>query len=301
MAITFGKKPTPAPAQQTAKPALKFGSKPAGISGGTSKPPVPAKPGSEKTAKPAQVKKSVSFVKTGAAAKKAMADEEARAEARAAEQGKMFRFWMPDGADRVITFLDGTLDDDGQLEAGNYYEHTIKIAGDTKNFVCTADIDPSQPCPICERGDSRPTLVYTLTVIDHTPHTIQKGPNAGKVVTNSRKLFICKNKTFKILNKAAKSRGGLVGCTFEASRMGEKEPGVGSTFDFQYQWEDWGEFMAHYGIEDDADIQPADYNEEITYHSPEELIELGVGKKFSGIGSKKTNTKIDKKALADQM
>ena len=53
---------------------------------------------------------------------------------------------------------------------------------------------------------------------------MQKGPNKGKVIKNTRKLFIAKNQTIKMLTKLAAKRGGLQGCTFDVARTGDKEP-----------------------------------------------------------------------------
>lgn len=243
----------------------------------------------------------VSFLKKGKAAVQAVKEEEARAEARRAEAGKMFHFFMKEGQDRTITFLDGDLNENGMLDIHIYHEHTLRINGDIKNFVCTAEIDESQPCPICEKGgqDGRPSLIGLMTVIDHTPHTIQNGPNAGKTIQHDKKVFKAKMSTLKLLTKLAVKRGGLKGCTFDVSRTGKMEPNVGNQFDFTKKWDDWDEFMAKYDLKPE-DIAPANYEEEITYHPPEKLIEMGVGKAFSGVGTS-TKSNADKKSLQDQL
>ncbi|CAA2141444.1 hypothetical protein [Hyphomicrobium sp. ghe19] len=231
----------------------------------------------------------VGFLKKGAAAKEAFSNEEAKAEMAKAELGKMWRFRMQDGQDRRITFLDGDLDAEGMLDVNMFYEHTIRINGNWQNFICTAETDTSQPCPLCESGD-RPSFVAVMTVIDHSEHTIEKGPNAGKVIKNQRRLFVCKRNTIKQLTKLAAKRGGLAGCTFDVSRTGEKEPAVGNQFDFVEKFESYDEIAAKYGLELD-DVQPANYAEELKYRSPEELIELGVGKAIkSAIGAKSSST-----------
>lgn len=243
-------------------------------------------------------KGSIAFLKKGGAASQAFVQEEAKQEQQKLEAGKLWRFFMKSGEDRTITFLDGEIGEDGLLDAPNYYEHQIKVNGKWTNFVCTADVDTSQPCPICEKGDSKASLVALLTVIDHTPHTIQSGQNAGNEIKNSRKLFACKMKTLKALTKIAAKRGGLAGCTFDVSRTGDKEPGVGNNFDFTHKWESWEDFKAEFELDDEG-IAVADYDEEISYLSPEELVKMGVGKAFTGIGVKKN--KVAAKDLEDEL
>jgi len=231
----------------------------------------------------------IGFLKKGKAAKQAFENEEAKAEMAKQEAGRMWRYMMKDGTDKRITFLDGELDEDGMLDIGIFYEHTIRINGGWTNFICTAETDTSQPCPICESGD-RPSYVGVMTVIDHSDHTIQKGPNAGKVIKNQRKLFVCKRNTIKQLTKLAAKRGGLAGCTFDVSRTGDKEPSVGNQFDFVEKFDSYEEIATKYGLTLD-DVQPANYQEELKYRTPEELIELGVGKAVkSALGAKSAST-----------
>lgn len=221
----------------------------------------------------------MSFLKKGAAAKEAVAEAEAKAELAKAEAGKLWRFYIPDDEERTITFLDGDLDAEGMLDAPVWWEHSIQFNGNWEQFACTAEEDQSQPCPLCE-GGSKPYLATALTVIDHTPHKIKKGPNAGKTISNQRKLFVCKRQTAAQLTKIAVKRGGLAGCTFEASRVGDKAAAVGSQFDFVSKAESWEQFCADQEIKIE-DVQPAKYQEEIRYRTPEELIELGVAKAAS--------------------
>jgi hypothetical protein len=231
----------------------------------------------------------IGFLKKGQVAKEAFENEEAKAEMAKQEAGRMWRYMMKDGTDKRITFLDGDLNEDGMLDITYFYEHTVRINGGWSNFICTADTDTSQPCPICESGD-RPSFVGVMTVIDHSEHTIQKGPNAGKVIKNQRKLFVCKRNTIKQLTKIAAKRGGLAGCTFDVSRTGDKEPSVGNQFDFVEKFESYDDIAAKYGLKLE-DVQPAEYAEELKYRTPEELVELGVGKAVkSALGTKSAGT-----------
>jgi hypothetical protein len=245
------------------------------------------------------------FMKKGAAAKEAYQHEEAKAEAAKAEQGKLWRFWMPDdGEDRKITFLDGDVDSDGMLDIPMFYEHTIKLNGEFKQFVCTEKNgdDNAEPCPICAKNEKEfnPALVGVMTVIDHTPHKIKSGPNAGKVIKNTRKLFVAKKNSIKLLTKLAIKRGGLAGCTFDVSRSGDKSPGVGNQFDFVEKFDDLSSIMEQYGLKEE-EVMPANYEDEIPYRTADELVALGAGKAFGGIGMEKGVSEGSKKALKDEL
>ena len=131
---------------------------------------------------------SPSFLKSGTAAQEALATEEAKAEMAKAEAGKAWRFMLKDGEEKRVTFLDGDLDENGMLSDQRFYQHTLFVNGNWMNFVCTSDVDQSQPCPICAKNDkdSRPSLVGVLSVIDHSEHVVQQGPNKGNVIKNQR-------------------------------------------------------------------------------------------------------------------
>ena len=233
------------------------------------------------------------FFKHGQAAKAAIEHADAKAEAAKAEAGKLWRFWMPAGEDRTITFLDGELDAEGMLDVPMWYEHRLKVAGDWQTFVCVAD---QEPCPICEAGESKQLLVGVMTICDHTPHTVKSGQNAGKVIQHSRKLFVCTRQTIKMLAKQAKVTGGLAGCTFEVNRTGDKEPSVGNQFIYQGK-HTLAEIAEECGLKIE-DVQPADYTTEIVYRTADELVKLGVGKAIKGIGHEKP---VDTAALKNQL
>ncbi len=244
-------------------------------------------------AKPLASGAKPSFMKTGSHAKAAIDAADAKAERAKEEAGKLFRFWMPPGDERTVTFLDGQIGDDGLLDCGMFYEHRVKVAGDWTPFVCVAE---SEPCPLCEAGDSKQSLVGALTVCDHTPYKIQKGPNAGKVIQNSRKLFIGTRNTIKMLSKHAVKKGGLAGCTFEVTRSGDKEPGVGNQFDFVEKLSG-AELVKKYGMKAE-ELAPADYSTEISYRTADELVALGVGKASKGPGYEKG---LSSKGLANEL
>lgn len=221
-----------------------------------------------------------SFLKKGAEAKQAMIEQDAQDELAKESKNKLWRFWMPDGEDRQITFLDGNIDEDGMLDIPMYHEHQLQVAGKYEHFVCTQEKEGY--CPICARGDSKPYLVGVMTVLDHSEHKVKSGPNAGKTIANTRKLFVAKKATIKILSKIAVKREGLSGATFDVSREGDKSANVGSQFDFTDK-NSFDDIAAACGLKVE-DLVPADYESEITYKTADELVELGVGKAPTGVG-----------------
>jgi len=222
---------------------------------------------------------------------------------RAAAGKKTFRFWMPDGAETKITFLDGELSEAGLLDVPRYWEHNLQLGGSWKNwFPCTKD---EEPCPICDI--KQPALVYAFTIIDHTKWAEKK--DTSKVHEHERKLYICKSDTFKRLSKLAAKRGGLAGCTFDVSRIGDKAENVGNDFDFTEQLS-LKELRKKYGLEkkgkteNNKVCQPYDYDEVIKYHTAAELREMGLGSGEAPVGTedvkkpkkdKKGKSKKDKK------
>jgi len=207
------------------------------------------------------------FIKTGKATHESLAKAEAITEAKkAAAASGLFRFWIKEGAETQITFLDGVLED-GLLQAASTDEHMVRINGKWHNFLCIA---AEEACPICENGDS-PAWIAVLTVIDHSKYEDKN----GKVHQHTRKLFVCKRDTFKKLQKYANKHKGLAGCTFDVSRTGEKSPAVGSDFDFVEKLP-ISEIVKKYGLKAE-EAQPADYEKAFKVLTAKELRELGFG------------------------
>jgi len=247
--------------------------------------------------KPKPASAPISFLKKGASAKAALDQAEAAAEMAKAEAGKMWRFYMKEGEDRRITFLDGDINEEGMVDAATFWEHVVPMNGGYANFVCTAEQDPSQPCPLCAMGN-KPRLVGALTIIDHTDYKIKNGPKAGEILKNQRKLFVATRQSLALLKKLAEKRGGLAGCTFDVTRIGDKSANTGTQFEFVEKFDSGQELCEKYGLAEE-DVHPANYEEEIVYRSPEELIELGLGKAIVPASS---NVKqFNKKALANEM
>lgn len=213
---------------------------------------------------------TVSFVKTGKAAQSEIVKAEAKAEE--AKAGYVNRFWMPDDAEAVITFLDGDLEEGtGLLTLNQWYEHQVHMNGSWKNwFVCVAEFEP---CPVCEGGD-KSSLVHGFTVIDHSEFVDTKG-NHRK---DERRLYIAKQTTVKQLQMMATKREGLTGCTFEVSRVGDKAANVGNMFDFVGK-QSLAVLKKKYA---DAKEGPFVYTEVAPYREAATLRKLGFGSTVVG-------------------
>lgn len=242
---------------------------------------------------------SVSWLKKGADSAKLQQQEEAAAEARKAEMGKMRRFFLKDKEEARITFVDGELSAEGFLLPPRFYEHFVEHAGRSDNFVCPEKTNPEsgEKCPICEMGD-RPSLVALFTIIDHRQF---KGKD-GTIYQDTPKLLAAKPLTFEILNKIAIKRGGLAGVTFDVSRVGDKAAAVGSMFDFVEKHTDIEALQQAFQREvrdpktgkvlgTETSFKPADYETEIVFRSEADLRKLGFGKSSVG-GFKSTASGI---------
>lgn len=194
-----------------------------------------------------------------------MEKEKAKSELRA--KGKTFRFFITKDKDASITFLDGNLAE-GILDVPFYYEHNITMNGKYGNFfICTQD---EEPCPICE-GGANASYVGVMTVIDHSSYISKKD---GLEHKDEVKLFVAKQETIKLLQKAAEKRGGLRGCTFDVSRTGEMSAAVGNVFDFTEKLNEQ-QLVAKYGDK----AKPLNYEEILAkaYLPAKELRKLGFG------------------------
>ena len=213
-----------------------------------------------------------SFLQKGDDAKTLAEEHEARSQELADKRNKLFRFGIPKDEldkDYLITFLDGDLDEDGEFNPPLWEEHTVPKNGGYENVVCTKQVEGS--CPICDAGDN-PALCGALTVIVHTPYKIKKGKRQGETITDRRQLYVFKTTTLKQLQKQANKRGGLAGCTYEVSRSGPKTARVGDTMEF-IEKRTHAQLVEKYGEEL---CVAADIEEEITYHTPDEIEKLGL-------------------------
>jgi hypothetical protein len=230
------------------------------------------------------------FLKRGAESAKMAQKAAAEAEARRDQSGKMFRFWMKEKEEARITFVDGELAKEGALagylDPPRYYEHNLFLNGQWNNFYyCPEKTNPdaNDKCPLCESGD-KPALVALFTIIDH--RQIPSTKDKTKVWKDQKKLLVAKPQTYELLTKHAIKRGGLAGCTFDASRVGDKSAAVGSMFDF-VEKKTIEELQKLYMVERTdpktnqkmkvTNFTPADYEKEIAYRTGEELRELTKG------------------------
>lgn len=259
MALKLNKKPADTPATPAASSAP---NKPVGA---VSKSATPA-------AKPASG--GLSFIKRGASAKAAMAQEEHKAEQRQNKGAR--RFWIPKDTETEITFLDGDLVD-GILDIPYIYEHTLFLNNSWDNhFICTQD---QEPCPVCEGGNMN-SYVGILTVIDHSEYTSQKDKKTYK---DQIRKYVVKRESIKQLQQlASKCGGSLRGQRFSVSRTGDKSANVGNTF-FPMKKYTPAEILATFG----KDAVPINYEVVLAeeYIPADELRKLGFGAAASPVGS----------------
>lgn len=235
----------------------------------------------------------VKFLKKGKEGAELTKQAEAESERKRAESGStVYRYWMPDGAEQRITFLDGELSEAGLLDVPRYWEHNLQINGSWKNwYPCTKD---EEPCPLCDI--KAPALVYAFTIIDHREWEDKN----GKTHQHERKLYICKGDTYKRLSKIAAKREGLTGCTFDVSRIGDKAENVGNDFDFVEKLS-LKDLRKKYGMEKDGKTEnnkvclPYDYEEVLKYYTAEQLRDMGLGSGEAPVGSDDTKPKKEKK------
>jgi hypothetical protein len=245
-------KPAPAASPALAKPAPKPAAATPAATGG--KPPL-------------------AFLKKGKAAQEAFAKEEHKQEMNSKKTAQ--RYWIKDGTDGQLTFLDGQIAE-GSLDIPCLYEHNVNMNGKWgNNFICTQD---TEPCPICE-GGGNPAYEGLMTVIDHSEYTSKKD---GKVYKDQVRLFVAKRETIKQLQKIAIKRGGLRGIKFDVSRTGDKSPGVGNMFDFVEKLTE-AELVAKWGDKS----KPIDYATMLSeeYMDAASLRKLGFGNMTNPIGS----------------
>ena len=139
---------------------------------------------------------------------------------------KVRRFWMKNGTDREITFVDpATINFNGQQIPTpiQYMEYNLNMNGHWRNWF-TRPTDDSQDF-LKELGH-RASKVAALTVIDHSEWTDRKG-NAHK---DEVVMYVVKRSStvWKQIERFYSTHGSLQGQRFRISRMGDKSPGTGS-------------------------------------------------------------------------
>lgn len=236
----------------------------------------PSGTSSSNDAKPKQAAPQ-GFLKTGASAKAMMEKADAEREAAKSGANRSFRFWMKEGEDAQITFLDGKIDPNtGILDIPYAVEHGVKINGRFEQIVCLED--QGEPCPLC-MADNKKAFVGYLTVLDHRTYVDKN----GKAHQHNRKLYVAKSDTLKQLTKLAeKMPNGLVGTTFDVSRTGDKKPNVGDIIIPQTTHE-WHDIVDEFK----ENAAPLNYNEEAPYMTAAQMIDIGIGKQVATIGGTK--------------
>lgn len=243
----------------------------------------------------AQVPAKAGWMKTGEQSDQTAKADHAAYEKRKSEQGKAFRFWIDEGEEARITFVDGTLSEKGYLLPPRFYEHNMMMNGKWGNlYVCPQMTNPDagDKCPLCESGDN-PSLVALFTIIDHREFKSKK--DQGKVYKDTPKLLVAKSQSFEQLNKLAQKLGGLAGTTWDVSRAGDKSPNIGNNFFPVSQEKDFAKLQQMYVREfvDPATnakkkvtvFVPLNYENEIVYRSGDDLRKMGLGKPSTGVSS----------------
>lgn len=176
-------------------------------------------------------------------------------------------------------------------------EHQLYLGGSWINFeTCTSDFDN---CPLCDAG-MRPSYVVAATIIDHSEYILKRGPNAGTVIKNAKRLAVFKSTArVKVLKqKDKKERGGdLTGCTFDLTRYKENECATGEEFEFveKLSIEDLKKLAPEFvlgkngrePVDPDEWIKPYNYAEVFKPKTAEQLTTLIGGK--PAVGSDKDN------------
>ncbi len=213
---------------------------------------------------------STDWLKYGKEAKETVAAEKVKAAARRGGR----RFYLKPDSKGLITFIDGTITEDGIFDTPMYYEHDIPRRDGQKGndqFVCVASEKGDVACPICQENKN-PGFVGVLTVIDHSQWTDRE----QKVHKNERRLFVYKRDSQSMLLELAKKRGGsLIGCTFEVVRPeGQRTAKIGTMYEYKGKT-DLAKIKERFK---DA-ASPLDYSSPkvIPFVKPEDLRKLGYG------------------------
>jgi hypothetical protein len=222
-----------------------------------------------------------SWMSTGAAAANDFVQHSAKVESEKEARQKAWRFTLKPGETGQVTFLDGDVLPSGIIVPGcRYNEHQIfKGKGQkTDRYVCIAE-ETAGNCPLCLSGN-QPRFMFAFTIIDHREITLEKGPNAGKVLKDQIRLFIAGKQTIDKLSIFVGKKGQLRGSTYEISRSHEdKAPGCGDIYEFQARNEP-AAIVEHYG----ETAVPLDYAHHLPYHTAAELVALGYGAAPTGPG-----------------
>lgn len=144
--------------------------------------------------------------------------------ANAKPQRKLsFRFYMKQGSEAEIVFLDG---DNTDLEPiGSYKEHAyVTKDGKWPNFATCS----GRACPICREG-LRAYDAWPFTIIQTKPTWKDRN---GVEHTNEIKLLVAKKEAMQKILRHISLRKGLVGTQWNVFRSGQKAYTIGDDWQF---------------------------------------------------------------------
>jgi len=102
--------------------------------------------------------------------------------------------------------------------------------GSGKNDECIKD--GNEGCPLCKKLGREGTYEMVLTVLDGRKYTPQNGPNAGKTIPISKKLFIVKTTMIPKFERLYKEHKTFRGMCIKMFRDNDKDASIGSEVRF---------------------------------------------------------------------
>lgn len=186
------------------------------------------------------------------------------------------RFFLKQGEERTVVFLDGDLDGNGFFTNPVTREHTVKIGNKFQNILC---LNEQEPCPLCQlAGENSPvgraSFVCYFTVLDRTGYVDQQGNRHSDFVA----IYVAKTNTLKQLQAFAKKLGGLRGQEMTITRTNSNNaPRVGDMFIPGQKWDIQNQIIPHFVSQGRKaeEFQPFDYAKAITYYSADQLRSMG--------------------------
>lgn len=209
------------------------------------------------------------LIKTGADAYQAFQNAQQ-------SQGGDRRFFLKQGEERTVIFLDGDLDGNGFFTNPVTREHTVKMGNKYQNILC---LNEQEPCPLCQLAGenspvSRASFVCYFTVLDRTGYTDQTGNRHADFTS----IYVAKTNTLKQLQAFAKKLGGLRGQEMTLTRtQSNNAPRVGDMFIPGQKWDIQGQIIPYFQQQGrkPEEFQPFDYTKAITYYSADQLRSMG--------------------------
>lgn len=150
--------------------------------------------------------------------------------------------------------------------------YTKGVKGSMKSDICIKD--GPEGCPLCKKdGVKDSTYELVLTVLDGRSYTPQNGPNAGKTVRLSKKLFIVKSGMIPKYERLFKEHKSFRGMVLTLFRDKDTDPASGGEVKFGSILPE-AVLMKKYGSVHGADmIKPVDYNKAYPRPTYNELAE----------------------------